>query len=68
MEKAIKIVKEMETRCNLELDRIASNYSLTNPSNIYDAGYRKILVQMKDREITKLNLLSELEMRLEAER
>ena len=68
MEKAIKIVKEMKARCDAELDRLYDCYSHTNPLSIYDASYRAMLMQMKDREMTKLNLLQELKLRLEAEK
>jgi len=71
MEKAIEIVKEMKAKCEAELDRLYDCYSHTNPSSIYDADYRTTLLQMKDREVVKLNLLRELEIRigrLEAEK
>ena len=71
MEKAIEIVKEMKAKSEAEMDRLYDCYSHTNPLSIYDTSYRDMLVQMKDREVVKLNLLRELEIRiarLEAEK
>ena len=64
MEKAIKIVEEMKEKCHAELDRLYDCYSRTRPLSIYDASYREMLVQMKDREMVKLNLLKELEIKI----
>ena len=67
MTKAIEIVEGMMKEIDKELDRLSASYAKTSPTNIYDASYRKTLVELKDIQVRKYNTLREVKHALEEE-
>lgn len=67
MERALEIINEMIRKVDKEIDENRKRFEKTNPNNIYDQDYRKMLLDIHARNMNKYMTLCDVKRAFEDE-